>query len=357
MATIHRQPKSGRWQVRYRDPDGFQRARNFERKLDAETFKDTVSRDVRQGEYIDPRLGRTAFREFAELWVATRAHLAQSTRDQDRHYLASLILPKFAGRPVGSLRQSEIAAWVSGLDVAPATKTKALQKFSAILRLAVADGALKRNPADGVKRPSPAPRRQGRALSDSEVGRVLEAAEIVDPDSAAMVWLMARAGLRIGEVLALKRADVDLAGGLLHIRASMSRREGLRPVKGRDGGRTIPLSQDLAERLRSHLSRTVASIDGWLFTAPQGGRVRYNNWRARTWTRIEDRASAGEINPHDLRHTLTTRLFVVDRWKVPEVQAFVGLVDRTVTLKVYAHVMSEALPEPSSAHFVHTQGM
>lgn len=98
------------------------------------------------------------------------------------------------------------------------------------------------------------------------------------------------------------------------------------------------------------------AIDGWLFTAPRGGRVRYNNWRARTWTRIEEMAGIGDVHPHDLRHTLTTRLFVVDGWTVPQVQAFLGHVDPTVTLRVYAHVMSETLPAPSSGHFVGTMG-
>jgi integrase len=320
-------------------------------------FAAAVKADVYRGDYIDPRLGRTTFGEFAERWTATRGHLAQSTTDQDRHYLASLILPAFGDRPVASMRQSEIAAWVSQLDAAPATKAKALQKLAAILRLAVADGALKGNPADGVKRPSTKPEREGRALSDNEVWRVLDAAESVNSETAAMVWLMARAGLRIGEVLALKRADVDLKARVVHVRASMSRSEGIRQVKGREGrGRTIPLSQDLADRLSSHLSRTVASIDGWLFTAPKGGRVRYNNWRVRTWTLIEEGAGVGDLNPHDLRHSLVTRLFVVDGWSVPQVQAFVGHVDPSVTLRVYAHVMSEDLPEPSSARFVHSSG-
>lgn len=357
MAFVRRHPKSGRWQVRYRDPTGRERSRTFKRRVDAERFMATVSADIIRGEYVDPRLGRTTVSEFSEMWTATRLHLAQSTKDQDRHYLNSLILPAFGDRSVASIRQSEIAAWVSQLDAASATKAKALQKLAAILRLSVADGALKGNPADGVQRPSAKPTREGKAMSDSEVSRILEASERVDPNTAPMVWLMARAGLRIGEVLALKRTDVDLVQRMLHVRASMSRREGIRPVKGREGrGRTIPLSNDLAERLRTHLTRTVASIDGWLFTAPKGGRVRYNNWRARTWTRIEERASVGDINPHDLRHTLITRLFVVDGWSVPQVQAFVGHVDPTLTLRTYTHVMSDALPEPSSGHFADTLG-
>ncbi len=356
MATIRRHPRAqSRWQVRYRDADGRQRARNFERKIDADRFAATVTADVLRGEYIDPRLGHTTFGEFAERWTATRGHLAQSTQDQDRHYMSSLILPRFSHRAVGSLRQSEIAAWVSALDAAPATKVKALQKLSAVLRLAVADGALKSNPADGVKRPS-LKTREGRAMTDNEVWRILEAAEEVDPDKAAMVWIMARAGLRVGEVLALKRADVDLAARMLHVGASMSRREGVRPVKGRGGrGRRIPMSEDLAERLGIHMDRTLASIDGWLFTAPKGGRVRYNNWRARTWTRIVESAGVGDVKAHDLRHTVATRLFVVDGWSVPQVQAFLGHVDPTITLRVYTHVNSESLPEPSSGHIVDTR--
>lgn len=358
MATIRRHPRSGRWQVRYRDPSGRQRAKNFERKVDAERFRATVTADVYRGEYVDPQLGRTTVAEFAERWTATRRHLAQATRDLDRHVLGSLILPAFGSRPVASLRQSEIAAWLSGLDLAPSTRSKAIQKLSAVLSLAVADGAIKANPADGVTRPSGKAEREGRALTDPEVGRVLEAAEAVDSDLAPIVWLLARAGLRIGEALALKRSDVDLAGRMLRVQASMSRREGTRPVKGRDGtGRTIPIPGDLTERLRAHLTGGVVPIDGWLFTAPNGGRLRYDNWRTRRWSRIVERADVGDLNPHDLRHTLATRLFVVDGWTVPQVQAFLGHVDPKVTLRIYTHVSSEGLPEPSRGHFVDTQGL
>lgn len=99
-----------------------------------------------------------------------------------------------------------------------------------------------------------------------------------------MAWLMARGGLRVGEVLALKRSDVDLSLRMLHIGASMSRREGMRPAKN-DSERTIPLAADLTHRLREHLDRAVASIDGWLFVSPKGHRVRYGNWRKDVGTR------------------------------------------------------------------------
>lgn len=352
MATIRRHPKSGRWQVRYRDPSGRQRAKNFDRRHDAERFQATVVADVVRGEYLDPRLGKTTVGEFAEQWRATREHMAQATQDHDRHLLSNHILPVFGARPVAGLRQSEIAAWLSKLNLSTATKSKCLQKLASILELARADGAIKVNPADGVARPK-VKSRPGRALSDGELAAIIEAAEQVNAEQAAMVWLMARAGLRVGEVLALRRRDVDVAGGMLTIQGSMSRREGVRPAKA-DSERTIPMSADLVQRLQRHLAGTVASFDGWLFTAPRGGRLRYDNWRIRTWNRIVETAGIGDVNPHDLRHTVATRLFVVDGWTVPQVQAFLGHADPKVTLSIYTHVAAEELPAPSSGHFVDT---
>jgi len=355
MAHVRRHPKSGNWQVRYLDPDGRERSKTFPRKIDAEQYKATVASDVARGDYLDPQLGKTPVSEFAERWQATRSHLAQATRDQDRRYLDSLVLPTFGHRAAASIRRSEVETWLATLEVAPATKAKAFQKLAAVLRLAVGDSAIKTNPCDGIRRPSQKPRREGRALTDAEIAAVIAAAEEVDESTAAMVWLMAGAGLRIGEVLALRR--VDLASGMVHVRGSMSRREGLRPVKGRYGGRSVPISSDLEARLRRHIAeQSTISMDGWLFTAPRGGRVRYDNWRTRTWKRIEEAASIGDVHPHDLRHTLATRLFVVDRWTVPEVQAYLGHVDPTVTLKVYTHVVSEGLSRPSDGHLADTQG-
>jgi len=111
MAHIRRHRVSGHWQVRYRDPDGMERAETFPRKADAEAYKDTVAAAVRSGEYVDPQLGKVPVSEFAEMWQATRSHLAQATRDQDRHYLNSLVLPTFGRRQVASVRRSEIEVW------------------------------------------------------------------------------------------------------------------------------------------------------------------------------------------------------------------------------------------------------
>jgi len=138
---------------------------------------------------------------------------------------------------------------------------------------------------------------------------------------------------------------------MLTVATSLSRREGMRPVKGRhreDEGRVIPIPDDVVNRLRRHFDeRAVTNIGGLVVTAPKGGPLSYENWRSRVWVKITSHLDF-EVTPHDLRRTAATRLFVVDRWGPAEVQAFLGHRDPRMTLGVYTLIDAETLPQPSS---------
>ena len=116
MAHVRRHPKSGRWQVRYRDPSGRERSRNFERRVDADRFAATVVADVVRGDYLDPTLAKSTVGEFAERWQATRGHLAQATRDQDRH------ISRLAGFGYVRVASGRVGEAVGGRGVALAAR-------------------------------------------------------------------------------------------------------------------------------------------------------------------------------------------------------------------------------------------
>ena len=76
-----------------------------------------------------------------------------------------------------------------------------------------------------------------RILSDEELGSLISACRSVSPRYpergvvlTMLVGLLASTGLRSGEALRLDRADVDLAGGVLHIRKTKFRKDRLVPV-------------------------------------------------------------------------------------------------------------------------------
>lgn len=75
MASIKRRSdRARRWEVRYRDPDGKQRARLFDRRVDAEQFVVATEHSKLSGTYLDPVLGRMTLARFV-----------------DEHFLATMV--------------------------------------------------------------------------------------------------------------------------------------------------------------------------------------------------------------------------------------------------------------------------
>ena len=111
----------------------------------------------------------------------------------------------------------------------------------------------------------------------------------------ALFHLMLASGIRLGSALSLDVEDVDLDGGILH----------LRYLKGDRSDYVF-----LGKRIRAHLRRFVGTrTTGPLFQAMHGGRLspRHVQRRYRQW--VEKAAIGRATSTHSLRHTLATRLY------------------------------------------------
>jgi integrase len=79
-----------------------------------------------------------------------------------------------------------------------------------------------------------------------------------------------------------------------------------------------------------------------VFTSPQGGPLRLNNWRRR----VVDPACAAcvlsDLTPHDLRHTAAS-LAVSAGANIKAVQRMLGHASAAMTLDVYAALFDEDL--------------
>ena len=64
--------KKAGWRALYRDNDGKQRSKSFDRKADAATFLATVEADKLRGTYVDPRAGKITLNEYAETFMAAQ---------------------------------------------------------------------------------------------------------------------------------------------------------------------------------------------------------------------------------------------------------------------------------------------
>jgi hypothetical protein len=73
FGTIRRRD-SGRYQARYRGPDGILRSApyTFERKSDAAQWLTVKEVEIRHGDWIDPEAAQVPFREYADQWMSDR---------------------------------------------------------------------------------------------------------------------------------------------------------------------------------------------------------------------------------------------------------------------------------------------
>src|SRR5680860_1081026 len=231
MASVEKRLRGGQttWVARWRDPSGTQRKKTFKRKVDADRHIVSVESRMLSGTYLDPALGRVTVGVWARQWLLGQVQLKPSTRRRYETLVNVQVLPVWERVPLSSVAHADVAAWVADLSaqgLAGSTVRQAHRVFSRVLALAVRDGRLPKNPADGVPLPR-AKRSERRFLTHQQVAALAQAAGSYGP----VIRTLAYCGLRYGELAALRVRRVDLARRRLTIACllytSPSPRDGL----------------------------------------------------------------------------------------------------------------------------------
>ena len=162
-----------------------------------------------------------------------------------------------------------------------------------------------------------------------ESARLLDAAE---PGTwRTMILVGLRAGLRRGELLALRRVDCDLVNGKLVIRKSITRGH-LTDTKGKRK-REVPMSAELAAALHVHLTSHEREL---VFPAEPDGRHLTKGELRWPFRRACRKAGLREIGWHGLRHSFASQL-VANNVSLKTVQELLGHQSIKTTM-VYAHL-------------------
>jgi integrase len=359
MAHIRRKGR-GRWQVRYRDPSGLERARNYRRKGDAEKFLVTVEADKLRGTWTDPRLGKITFSEWLPTWEASRVHLRPSTRAGSESLLRNHVLPYFGTRQLGSVTPTEVQGFVARLEEkgrSASTIRRAYLLVAGLFSSALDSDLIVRTPCRGIKLP-PKSQSEMRFLIADEVAKVAGA---IDDRYRALALTAAYAGCRFGELAGLRVHRLDLLRRSLTVAETLSDVRGqvrLAPPKTAAARRQVALPKFLSDELARHLSQWPPGADGFVFAAPEGGPLRRTNFRRRTWLPAV-RTSVGEpLRFHDLRHTHAAML--IAQGEHPKViQLRLGHSSIQVTLDTYGHLfegLDEAAADRLDATFQSASG-
>jgi integrase len=208
-----------------------------------------------------------------------------------------------------------------------------LNPLQVISRRAVHEGDLTIDPTVGLNLPAIRGRRD-RIASPEQARTLIDAL----PDSDRAFWATAfYAGLRRGELRALRWRNVDFEHRVIRVVASWDQEEGEIAVKPEAGNRTVPMADPLRRELAPHKLRTGRGDGELVF-----GRTGSLPFTAST-VRLRSLAawkSAGldPLSTHEARHCAASYLIAAGL-NAKELSVYIGHSDIRTTYNRYGHLM------------------
>ncbi|MEW2450311.1 tyrosine-type recombinase/integrase [Streptomyces parvulus] len=343
------QGKDGKWHGRVtvgiRD-DGRPDRRHVERKTRAEVTAAVRELEKQRDGGAVRKAGRAwTVQAWLTHWVETIAPLAVNENTMVGYGVAvrKHLIPALGAHRLDKLGPEHIERFYGRMQAdgrRAGTIHQIHRTFRTALNEAVRRGHLTRNPVQLAKAPRVS-EEEIEPFTVEEVKRLLRAAD--DRRNSAR-WAVALAlGLRQGEALGLKWADVDMERGVLMVRRSRRRpryahgcgdtcgrkagycpqRQRTNPetadTKSRAGRRSVGLPAQLVDLLRVHRAKQDAERaaageewagEGWLFATPKGcgtsPRTDYDDWKE-----LLGEAKVRDGRLHDARHTAATVLLIL----------------------------------------------
>ncbi len=252
MASVEKRNRDGKavYLARWRDEEGRQRAKSFGKKGDADRFLAGIVSDLASGRYINPH-DRTTVGEYARTWAAGRVHRPTTARRVAGMINVHVVGTSLGGRRLATVRPSEVQAWVSDRSrtLAPSTLRNLVSLLRSVYSAAVLDRLVAVSPV--VRLTLPSARRE--RVVPLTVDQVRALAEAIPVRNRAMVIVQAGLGLRIGELLALRQQDVDVARHVVRIEWQLAPASKVRSApKTPRSRRTVPLPDVVAQAVAEH---------------------------------------------------------------------------------------------------------
>jgi integrase len=301
---------SGNYRAMYYGPDGrrYKAPTTFQTKVDARAWLSLQQSEIVRKQWAPPDtapVATTTFGIYAELWLSERT-LKPRTRDHYRRLLDVHLLPTFAPMVLTSITPTDVRTWHAKQGTGtPTLRAHAYGLLRTIMATAVVDGLLSANPCHIVGAGSSTRVHKIKPASLAE----LEALVIEMPERYRVLTLLAAwCALRFGELTELRRKDIDLDAGMIHVRRGVTRVDGefiVGTPKSDAGTRNVAIPPHLIPILREHMGKSIAGgREGLLFPAAvDPSRHLAPATLYRVFYRARDAAGRPDLRWHDLRHT------------------------------------------------------
>lgn len=325
FGSVYKLP-SGNWRARYTGRDGIRHSApvTFGTKGAAKKWLEEEGKLYESEEWTSPKAREAerrrklelekinTFGAFCEEFLSD-GHLRPSTAQEYRRTLTKRVLPTFADRPLESITRHDLRAWHKAQPKStPSANAAAYRYFRAVLNAAADDELM--DPIRGIKSASKAKPTRDPILATLDQLDVIE--EAMPEPMRLIITLAYSSGLRQGELLELRRKDIDTKAGTITVRRAVSKNRipddpGVCPggcgrvigdPKTDAGKRIVHLPESVLSALRAHMLKHAAKgADGLLFPGLKHCHtpVVTLQWH---FKRAAETAGIPELRFHELRH-------------------------------------------------------
>ena len=303
----------------YIDQAGFKRRYSksgFETKAAAQAHGIQKQKELQ--EYAQLPEDKTVARLWEE-WKKTLVfELAPGTMSNYEQIYRVHLSKRFGNRKINTITYSELQEYFDGLDLSLGYVKNIKAVLSHLFLYAMKDGSMTHNPMNDVTVHAKKKSASEGTLSLSDLEAICEA---IDNNNNSRMSLQRKAmlkiflyigyytGLRIGEILALQKSDIDFDSRILHVWKKVEDFNGhpklTTEMKTMSSQADLPLCQPLYEILRDNCKDLNDS--DLLITNSKGELAPQSNFRS-ALKREAARAGYPDFHPHQLRHTFVTNL-------------------------------------------------
>lgn len=316
--------------------------RTFPTEAAAKSWRADAGGGVRRRTLTAPT--STTVRQAWDAWLAGARKGEVRTRSGDifkpsvlRSYETAMkrVLPDIGAERLSELTRPDLQDVVDrmlGEGRDPSTIRNTLMPLRGIYRRALARGEVAVNPTTGLELPAVRGTRD-RVVSAHEAALIVAAV----PEQDRALWATALyAGLRRGELMALRWEDASTGSGIIRVERSWDVQEGPVSPKSSAGIRNVPIAATLRSHLLAHRLRTGRS-EGLVF-----GRSATTPFDPAAVQARADKAFRAHglerVTLHECRHGFAS-LMIAAQVNAKALSTYMGHASINITYDRYGHLM------------------
>ncbi|MDP3465337.1 MAG: site-specific integrase [Sulfuricurvum sp.] len=277
------------------------------------------------------------FDYYANLYLKFKKQdLKNSTFEKYQSIIDLRLLPFFKDKPINEIKVSDVKLWLLDIDdVGGKSKRAYVSVIKGIFDEAFYDGLIEKNPVSMIRLPKLI-KPIIHPFTPGEVKDILQTAEMYNYKNYLNIAFFT--GMRSGEIIGLKKEDIDLKNKMIKIRRTRSRFGETSP-KTRGSSRDIPILDSLFPLVESLYNN---HDHDYLFKTQYNEPYRDTNvFVDRYWKPSLESLNLEYRRPYNTRHTYATNMLYGNFVTPVELSQLLGHSSTEMVFNIYVAYLDQ----------------